>query len=148
MYDAMRVAAADADIVVMAAAVADYTPAVRLDGKIQKADGPLDLHLVRTTDILLELGRARGSRGRPVLVGFAAESGDPVARGREKLARKGADLIVANDISRPDAGFESDMNAATFISADGTEAFPLAPKTTLADAILDRTEALLASQKR
>ena len=148
MYEAMRVTAADADIVVMAAAVADYTPEARRDGKIAKNDGPLDLRLVRTTDILLELGRARGSRERPVLIGFAAESGDPVARGREKLARKGADIIVANDISRPDAGFESEMNAATFISADGTDAFPLGPKTTLAGAILDRAESLLASQKR
>ena len=112
----MRVAAADADVVVMAAAVADYTPAVRLDGKIQKSDGPLELHLVRTpTSSWNSAGREDRAR-RPVLVGFAAESGDPVARGREKLARKGADLIVANDISRPDAGFESDMNAATFIS--------------------------------
>jgi len=143
MRDAMRVAAGDADIVIMAAAVADYMPQTAVDGKIEKSDGPLDLRLVRTPDILLELGRARGSHARPVLVGFAAESGDPVARGREKLARKKADLIVANDISRPDAGFDSEMNAATIISGSGTEAFPLGPKTALAGAILDRAEALL-----
>jgi phosphopantothenoylcysteine decarboxylase/phosphopantothenate--cysteine ligase len=143
MYDAMRAAAADADVVVMAAAVADYTPESRADGKMEKQDGPLELRLVRTRDILLELGKARGSAARPILVGFAAESGDPVARGHEKLRRKGADIIVANDISRPDAGFDSDLNAATLISATGAETFPLGPKTALASMILERAEALL-----
>jgi len=143
MYEAMRAAAADADVVVMAAAVADYTPASRTDGKIDKQDAPLELRLVRTRDILLELGKARGAGSRPILIGFAAESGDPVERGREKLRRKKADVIVANDISRPDAGFDSELNAATLISATGTEHFPLGPKTALAGLILDRAEALL-----
>ena len=143
MYEAMRTTAADADVVVMAAAVADYTPASRVDGKIEKQDGPMDLRLVRTRDILLELGKSRGSGARPVLIGFAAESGDPVERGREKLRRKGADIIVANDISRPDAGFDSELNAATLISAAGTENFPLGPKAALAGVILERAEALL-----
>ena len=143
MYEAMRAAAADADVVVMAAAVADYTPASRADGKIEKQDAPLELRLVRTRDILFELGKARGAGARPILIGFAAESGDPVERGREKLRRKGADIIVANDISRPDAGFDSELNAATLISATGTENFPLGPKTALAGLILDRAEALL-----
>jgi phosphopantothenoylcysteine decarboxylase/phosphopantothenate--cysteine ligase len=143
MHDAIRAKTADADVVVMAAAVADYTPASRVDGKIEKQDGPLELRLVRTRDILLELGKARGSGARPVLIGFAAESGDPVERGREKLLRKGADVIVANDISRPDAAFDSDLNAATLISAAGSEIFPLGPKTALASMILDRAEALL-----
>ena len=143
MYEAMRAAAADADVVVMAAAVADYTPASRADGKIEKQDAPLELRLVRTRDILFELGKARGAGSRPILIGFAAESGDPVERGREKLRRKRADIIVANDISRPDAGFDSELNAATLISATGTENFPLGPKTALAGLILDRAEALL-----
>ena len=143
MYEAMRAAAADADVVVMAAAVADYTPASRADGKIEKQDTPLELRLVRTRDILFELGKARGAGSRPILIGFAAESGDPVERGREKLRRKKADIIVANDISRPDAGFDSELNAATLISATGTENFPLGPKTALAGLILDRAEALL-----
>ena len=143
MYEAMRAAAADADVVVMAAAVADYTPASRADGKIEKQDAPLELRLVRTRDILFELGKARGAGARPILIGFAAESGDPVERGREKLRRKRADIIVANDISRPDAGFDSELNAATLISATGTENFPLGPKTALAGLILDRAEALL-----
>ena len=143
MYDAMRPATADADVVVMAAAVADYTPASRVDGKIEKQDGALELQLVRTRDILLELGKSRGTAARPVLIGFAAESGDPVERGRDKLRRKGADIIVANDVARPDAGFDSDLNAATLISSEGTENFPLGPKTALAGVILDRAEALL-----
>ena len=144
MHEAVQLAAADADLVVMAAAVADYTPAAPVDGKIEKADGPLELRLVRTPDILMELGRARRGRTRPVLVGFAAESGDPIARGREKLARKMVDLIVANDISRADAGFDSEMNAASLITADGVEPFALGPKTALASMVLDRAEALLA----
>jgi phosphopantothenoylcysteine decarboxylase / phosphopantothenate---cysteine ligase len=143
MYEAMRAAAADADVVVMAAAVADYTPASRADGKIEKQDAPLELRLVRTRDILFELGKTRGAGSRPILIGFAAESGDPVERGREKLRRKKADIIVANDISRPDAGFDSELNAATLISTTGTENFPLGPKTALAGLILDRAEALL-----
>lgn len=144
MYEGMRAAAADADVVVMAAAVADYTPQSRADGKIEKTDGAFELRLVRTPDILLELGQARQGSPRPVLIGFAAESGDPVARGREKLARKGADIIVANDISRTDAGFDSDMNAASIISAEGVDPFPLGPKTALASMILNRAETLLA----
>ena len=79
-----------------------------------------------------------------MLVGFAAESGDPVERGRQKLQRKGADLIVANDISAEGSGFDSELNAATIISRDGAEAFPLGPKTALAAVILDRAERLLA----
>jgi phosphopantothenoylcysteine decarboxylase/phosphopantothenate--cysteine ligase len=78
-----------------------------------------------------------------VLVGFAAESGDPVARGREKRAKKQADLIVANDISRRGTGFDSDENEATIIGADGEERFPLGPKSELARLILDRAERLL-----
>jgi phosphopantothenoylcysteine decarboxylase/phosphopantothenate--cysteine ligase len=149
MHAAVIAHAADSDIVVMAAAVADYTPqAGRAAVKIEKTDAPLDVRLVRTRDILEELGRSRGSAGRPVLVGFAAESGDPVPRGREKLRRKQADFIVANDISRDDAGFEADTNAVTIISTDGEEGIPLAPKTEVAARILDRAEARLAASRR
>ena len=145
MNEAMQRHAVDADIVIMAAAVADYTPANgAVSEKIEKTDAPLDLRLTRTPDILADLGRKRGSRTAPVLVGFAAESGDPVPRGREKLARKNADLIVANDISRADAGFDSELNEATLIAADGEERFELGPKSALAAAILDRAERLLA----
>ena len=145
MHKAVHAAAPGAEMVIMAAAVADYTPASgRAVEKIEKSDAPLDLRLVRTKDILAELGTARRQRSRPLLIGFAAESGDPIARGREKLIRKAADLIVANDISRTDAGFDSDMNAATLISRDAEETIPLGPKSDLAARILDRAEQLLA----
>jgi phosphopantothenoylcysteine decarboxylase/phosphopantothenate--cysteine ligase len=147
MHRAVLNASATADIVVMAAAVADYTPAGgQAGGKIEKSDGPLELKLVRTPDILAELGRSRRDGARPVLVGFAAESGDPVARGREKLRRKSVDLIVANDISRSDSGFDSELNAATIIGRSVEEQFFLGPKTMLASRILDRAEALLEAR--
>jgi phosphopantothenoylcysteine decarboxylase/phosphopantothenate--cysteine ligase len=144
MNTAVQRSAMDADIVVMAAAVADYTPGRRAAGKIEKSDAPLELSLVRTRDILAELSQARGDRPRPVLVGFAAESGDPLERGRQKLVRKGVDLIVANDISVEGLGFDSDLNAATLISRDAVEPFAAGPKSALATVILDRAEALLA----
>jgi phosphopantothenoylcysteine decarboxylase/phosphopantothenate--cysteine ligase len=145
MHTAVQAAAPGAEMVIMAAAVADYTPAAgAAAGKIEKTDAPLELRLVRTKDILAELGAARRGASRPLLIGFAAESGDPVARGREKLVRKAADLIVANDISRTDAGFDSEMNAATLISRDEETTIPLGPKNDLAARILDRAEQLLA----
>jgi phosphopantothenoylcysteine decarboxylase/phosphopantothenate--cysteine ligase len=149
MQSAVNRHAHDSDIVVMAAAVADYTPERGpAAGKIEKSDAPLDLRLVRTADILEELGRARGTAGHPVLVGFAAESGNPVERGREKLHRKHVDFIVANDISREDVGFDADTNAVTIISKDGEEPVALAPKSDIASRILDRAEARLAVSRR
>jgi phosphopantothenoylcysteine decarboxylase / phosphopantothenate---cysteine ligase len=148
MHAAIAPRATAAEIVVMAAAVADYRPRSAGTGKIEKSDGPMELTLVRTTDILAELGRARGAAARPVLVGFAAESGDPAARGRDKLRQKNVDLIVANDISRADAGFDADTNAVTIVSAGGDEVVPLAPKAHIAGVVLDRAEALLAAAVR
>jgi phosphopantothenoylcysteine decarboxylase / phosphopantothenate---cysteine ligase len=144
MHAAVVQRAREADIVVMAAAVADYMPEGGGEaGKIEKTDGPLRLTLVRTPDILAELGAARKGSNKPVLVGFAAESGDPIGGGRAKRTRKGVDLIIANDISQEGAGFDSNLNAATLISQDGDEAFPTGPKTALASRILDRAEQLL-----
>jgi phosphopantothenoylcysteine decarboxylase/phosphopantothenate--cysteine ligase len=136
-----------ADAVVMAAAVADYTPEGGAAGaKVPKTDGPLTLTLVRTPDILAELGKARGDAGTPLLIGFAAETGDPRPRARRKLTAKQADLIVANDVSRQDAGFDVERNAAVFISPDGEVEHPLQLKTELAGKILDRVEAMLVSR--
>jgi len=133
------------DAIVMAAAVADYTPE---DGaaakKIGKTDAPLTMTFVRTPDILASLGRARGDAATPILVGFAAETGDPRERARRKLASKQVDLIVANDVSREDAGFDTETNAAVLVSADEEVELPLQPKTQMAAAILDRVEQLLA----
>jgi phosphopantothenoylcysteine decarboxylase/phosphopantothenate--cysteine ligase len=138
-----------ADAVVMSAAVADYMPqGGATAGKIAKTDGPLTLTLVRTPDILADLGRARGSARTPILVGFAAETGDPRPRARQKLAAKAVDLIVANDVSRHDAGFDADTNVAWLISADGEVETPLQMKTELAAQILDRIERMLAEVRR
>jgi phosphopantothenoylcysteine decarboxylase/phosphopantothenate--cysteine ligase len=146
MARAVREHATGADAVVMAAAVADYTPEQGpASAKLPKADAPLQITLVRTSDILQELGRARGEAARPVLVGFAAETGDPRPRARQKLARKQVDLVVANDISREDAGFDVETNAAVLIDAHGEVETPLQSKSVLASTILDRIERLLAS---
>jgi phosphopantothenoylcysteine decarboxylase/phosphopantothenate--cysteine ligase len=138
--------ASDMDAVVMAAAVADYAPADPAAQKVRKG-AALELKLSQTTDILAELGRLR-SRGSeaPVLVGFAAETHDVVAHAREKLQRKGADLIVANDITEPGAGFEVDTNAVTIVSREGTEELPVQSKTAIAGKILDRLEKLLTAR--
>jgi phosphopantothenoylcysteine decarboxylase/phosphopantothenate--cysteine ligase len=135
---------ASADMLVMAAAVADYTPRRRAAEKIEKSEADLALDLVRTPDILAAAGSARGAAARPVLIGFAAESGEPAARARLKLRAKKVDMIVANDISRTDAGFDADTNAVTLVTAEGDEPVALAPKSQIAATILDRAEALLA----
>jgi phosphopantothenoylcysteine decarboxylase/phosphopantothenate--cysteine ligase len=144
MHAAVMGQAAAADMCIMAAAVADYTPRERAGGKIEKSDAPMALDLVRTRDILADLGQAQGTTPGRVLIGFAAESGDPVARAREKLSRKHADMIVANDITRADAGFDADANAVTLVTAAGDEAVPLASKPDVARVILDRAETFLA----
>ncbi|MBA2301870.1 MAG: bifunctional phosphopantothenoylcysteine decarboxylase/phosphopantothenate--cysteine ligase CoaBC [Acidobacteria bacterium] len=143
MHTAVMGQAGVADVVIMAAAVADYTPRRRAGGKIEKSDAPLSLDLVRTRDILAELGATRGASANSVIVGFAAESGDPPVRAREKLLRKKADIIVANDIRRADAGFDADTNAVTLVTPEGDEDVPLGPKAQIASLILDRAEARL-----
>jgi phosphopantothenoylcysteine decarboxylase/phosphopantothenate--cysteine ligase len=146
MARTVRSHATTADAVIMAAAVADYTPAGGASaGKIEKTDGPLTLSLTRTPDILAELGRARGSDALPVLIGFAAETGDPRERARRKLASKQVDLIVANDVSRSNAGFEVDTNAAVLMSAGEEIETPLQLKSALASIIIDRVERLLSA---
>jgi phosphopantothenoylcysteine decarboxylase/phosphopantothenate--cysteine ligase len=148
MYNAVLKHSADADAVIMAAAVADYTPEVRANQKVSKGDGDITLVLKRTPDILRSLGERRTSTGRPlVLVGFAAETQNVIARAAEKLRAKRVDLIVANDVSRADAGFDVDTNEVTLVSANGIESVPLQLKAQVAGVILDRIEQLLASQQ-
>ena len=147
MHEAVMRAASSADVVVMAAAVADYTPARPSPDKIAKSDGPMTLTLERTRDILADLGRLSSrASGAPVLVGFAAETSDAVAKAKGKLARKHVDLIVANDVSRTDAGFEVDTNAVTLVTAEDTQDVPLQSKTAVASVILDRVEQLLRTR--
>ena len=132
------------DVMVMAAAVADYTPAEPAAHKVKKSDGPVTITLTRTKDILGDLGKLPSRKQRlPVLVGFAAETSDVVVYAQTKLRQKGADLIVANDVSRPDAGFDVDTNAVTLVSATGVEDVPLQAKSAVAARILDRIEQLL-----
>ena len=145
MHQAVMAHAVDADVVIMAAAVADYTMATPDTQKIPKADGPLTLTLTRTRDILGDLGNmpSRRSAGRPLLVGFAAETHDVIAHARQKLERKAVDLIVANDVSRPGVGFDGDTNAVTLVTRDGADDVPLQSKSAVASRILDRVESLL-----
>jgi len=144
MRDVVLRAAEHADAVIMAAAVADYTPVAPAEEKIAKTDAPLTLTLQRTPDILADLGRVSARRPTPlVLVGFAAETGDLLRKAREKRARKHVDLIVANDVTTPGAGFEVETNAVTIIGADQEQTLPLQSKTQVAEAILDRVEQLL-----
>jgi phosphopantothenoylcysteine decarboxylase/phosphopantothenate--cysteine ligase len=132
-----------ADVIVMAAAVADYTPASGAAVEKIAKGGDVDLALARTKDILLDLGTSRGDSRRPVLVGFAAETGDAADKARQKLFRKRADLIVANDVSQPGAGFDVETNQVVLVSAAGDQSLPMMPKREVAEAILTRVEELL-----
>jgi phosphopantothenoylcysteine decarboxylase/phosphopantothenate--cysteine ligase len=145
MHGAVLHHAERADVVIMAAAVADYTPERRAAQKITKRDAALTVVLKKTPDILADLGARRAASGRgPLLIGFAAETENVVARAAAKREAKQVDLIVANDVSREDAGFEVDTNAVTIVGPDGPETLPLQSKSRVAMAILDRIEALLA----
>jgi phosphopantothenoylcysteine decarboxylase / phosphopantothenate---cysteine ligase len=147
MHRAVMDCADAADVVVMAAAVADYTPVEHMPQKISKDSATLTLVLMKTADVLGELGAKKRATGAgPVLVGFAAETEDVAARATAKRERKHADLIVANDVSREDAGFDVDANAVTIIGAAGADSLPLQSKSRVAAAILDRVETLLAAR--
>jgi phosphopantothenoylcysteine decarboxylase/phosphopantothenate--cysteine ligase len=136
--------AAHMDVVVMAAAVADYAPAERAERKVSKSADTLTLVLKKTADILGDLGTRRLAAGSgPLLVGFAAETESVVARAIAKREQKHVDLIVANDVSRDDAGFDVDANAVTIVGPEGVEALPLQSKARVASEILDRVERLL-----
>jgi len=135
MKQAVFAAFPESSVVIMCAAVADYRPAHRFSGKIKKKDATMTLELVRTPDILAELGARKGKR---ILVGFAAEAEHVERYAREKLEKKHLDLIVANDISQAQAGFESDTNAAVLLDRFGNRIeLGLMPKTDMAHSILD-----------
>jgi phosphopantothenoylcysteine decarboxylase/phosphopantothenate--cysteine ligase len=143
MAEAVFGRADQADVVVMAAAVADFRPVAPAAGKLKKDAGPPRIELEPTVDILAELG----SRKRPgqVLVGFAAETANVAEHAADKLRRKHLDLIVANDVSAPGVGFEHDTNAVTIIDRDGmVQNVPLADKRQVAAAVLDAVVATSA----
>ena len=137
MRDCVLREAACADVVIKAAAVADFAPAQAVPGKVKKEEAGLTLELERTPDILAELGAAK--RPGQVLVGFSAETGQVLENAAGKLRRKNLDLVVANDVSRPDAGFDVDTNQAVLVEADGTaEELPLMTKAELARLVVER----------
>jgi phosphopantothenoylcysteine decarboxylase / phosphopantothenate---cysteine ligase len=132
----------NADLVLMAAAVADYRPAEQVAEKRPKDDSAWRLELEPTADVLQSLGERRS--GRQVLVGFAAETGpDGLSRAREKLNRKRVDLVVYNDVARDDIGFDSDDNEVVLITASGERRVGKAPKDRIAATIVDTAEELL-----
>ncbi|MBO1417763.1 bifunctional phosphopantothenoylcysteine decarboxylase/phosphopantothenate--cysteine ligase CoaBC [Streptomyces sp. FH025] len=138
LREAALEAAGDADAVVMAAAVADFRPAEYATGKIKKVEGvePAPVALVRNPDVLAELS-ARRPRSGQLVVGFAAETDDVLANGRAKLARKGCDLLVVNEVGNGKA-FGSDVNEAVVLGSDGSETpVPVGPKEALADIVWD-----------
>ena len=139
MRDAVVAECADADAVIMAAAVADYQPAEAERQKIKRRRDEMSLSLVRTPDILAEVGRRSGL----VRVGFAAESQDLVANAKRKLEEKGVDLIAANDVTAEGSGFGSDTNRVTLLDSEGEEELPLMSKYEVAGRILDRVVSLM-----
>jgi len=151
--------AARFDVLVMAAAVADFTPAEPASTKLARGDG-LDLRLVPTPDLLAEIARiahgidSAGGRTReplrpaPILVGFAAETGT-LDRAADKLRRKGVDLLVANDVSEPGSGFGTDTNRVVILDTEGgVDALPLLAKRAVADRLLDRVVGALDARDR
>ena len=142
MRDAVLARYEDADAVVKAAAVADWRPKERAEGKLKKEAGAPEVLLEPTPDILRELGERKGDR---VLIGFAAETEDLEATGRRKLREKGLDLIVVNEVGAPGTGFEADTNRALLLAADGHDVeLRQWTKPQLAGEICDRLTALLS----
>jgi phosphopantothenoylcysteine decarboxylase/phosphopantothenate--cysteine ligase len=137
MEAAMHRLASSSDIVVMAAAVADFRPKAVAETKLKKRDGVPEVVLEPTPDILAGLGAAKPAG--QVLVGFAAETDDLLVNAERKLTAKRLDLIVANDVAAPATGFRHDTNAVTILSNDrGPQVVPLADKRTIAAAVFDR----------
>jgi phosphopantothenoylcysteine decarboxylase/phosphopantothenate--cysteine ligase len=145
MREAIAAALPAADVLVMAAAPADFTVPDPAPHKLKRRDGPPTLALAPAEDILATTREARPPDA--VMVGFALETGDAVTEGRRKLADKGLDLVVVNDATEPGAGFMVATNRVTLVDRTGVaEALPLLPKRDVADAILDRVEALLGER--
>ena len=134
----------DSDVLLMAAAVADFRPEPA-EGKLaREGSGGMELRLTETQDVVASLARVR--RPEQTLVGFAAEHGaEAISRAREKLERKGLDAIVFNDISRPEIGFDSARNEVTIVTAKGEQAVPESTKEEVAEAVLDEVESLRAA---
>lgn len=145
MYNAVMAHYEDADVVVKTAAVADYKPAQIHDQKMKKQDGEAVINLVRTKDILAELGKRKAHQ---ILVGFAAETNNVDEYARKKLKSKNADMIVANNVTTKGAGFGSDTNIVTFYKADGTKKeFSILSKQKVAMEILKEVHEMLKKEE-
>ena len=141
LFDAMTARCPEMDVVIQAAAPADFTPAVVAAQKIKKqGDGDLTLTLRQTPDVAAQVGRLK--HPGQVLVGFAAETNDVLINAQGKLQKKNLDMIVANDVTKPGAGFDVDTNIVTFVTAEKQETLPCLPKTQVAEELLDRALAL------
>jgi len=141
MFDAVMRFAPDADIIIKAAAVADYRPASVADNKLKKSDDALSVPLERTKDILGTLGKTK--RNGQFLCGFSMETENVVENSRNKLQKKNLDLIAANNVKTPGAGFAVETNVLTLIDANGETSLPLMSKAAAADALLDAIKARL-----
>lgn len=137
MFEAVKAHSAEADIIIKAAAVADYTPEVVADEKIKKSDGEAELKLKRTTDILKWLGENRVAGKKQFLCGFSMETEHMVENSRAKLEKKNLDMIVANNLKVPGAGFGVDTNVVTLITRSETKELPQMSKEKVAAGILD-----------
>ena len=136
MRDAVRERAAEANVIIMAAAVADFRPAAAQSQKLKRGEAGVTLDLEPTPDILAELGRDRAASR--ILVGFAAETNALADNARLKLKRKGADMVVANDVTQEGAGFDTDTNIVTIFTRDGREtSLPKLTKFEVANRVLD-----------
>ena len=135
MFDAVTRFAPDADIIVKAAAVADYRPETVADNKLKKSDNALSIPLARTKDILDALGKSK--RPGQFLCGFSMETENMLENSRAKLKKKNLDMIAANNVKEPGAGFAVETNVLTLITKDGETALPLMSKDAAADALLD-----------
>jgi phosphopantothenoylcysteine decarboxylase/phosphopantothenate--cysteine ligase len=147
MYDRVMEAFPNSDVVIKAAAVADFRPAQMKKAKIKKADMASAIRLVKNPDILQELGQTK--RKGQILVGFAAETHDVLENGRAKLEKKNLDMLVLNDVSKPGAGFDYDTNIVRFLHRSGEEEqMDIMSKEKVADLILDRVIKLRKREPR
>lgn len=137
LYDQMLALCPKMDVVIQAAAPADFTPETVADQKIKKqGNEPLVIRLTQTPDVAAAVGKTK--KEGQTLVGFAAETNDVLQNAQKKLAKKNLDLIVANDVTAPGAGFDVDTNIVTFVTQDGLEKLPKMKKAEVADVLLDR----------
>jgi phosphopantothenoylcysteine decarboxylase/phosphopantothenate--cysteine ligase len=145
---ALAAAAKSADVIIMAAAVADYRPAKPAAHKLKRSQlgAKTELALVANPDLLAGLGKSRGTKQTPLLIGFAAETQDVVANAKAKLAAKRCDLVIANDVSEAGAGFAVDTNRVTIVDRDGVAELPAGTKAEVAHRILDRVIARIIAR--